>query len=210
MIKNRLQGQEKINRSNYDIRLIENPKTLRYFFEENHLDGYSSSKFAVAAFRNEKLISCATFRKYKQGRYKGELELARFCSDQDENSYGAFGKILKYAKNYAKQQGYKQIVSFSDNRISQGRVYKNNGFRLIEGSDKKLNYYYYLHSRGLRVHRGKCQRLKPPQISKEEFETFPTEALQCSSGLMAQKKFGIKRPLYKIYGWGNKLWVIHL
>jgi hypothetical protein len=53
-------------------------------------------------------------------------------------------------------------------------------------------------------------RLNVPEITPEEFANYPTESAQTESGLMAWKKFGKWAPLYKVYGWGNKLWLLEL
>ena len=209
MIKRRLLGQPNI-KCEFDVKYIDNPAQYKQFFKENHIDGYGASLFAFGAFQGDKLISCMTFRRYTKGQYKGQLELARFCSDFNVNTYGVFSRLLKAVKNYARANGYEYIVSASDNRLSKGAVYKNNGFKEIVGADYQLNYYYYLHSKGRRIHRFNCRKLKPPKISDADYAKYPTERIQCESGFMAFKKYGKWEPLYKIYGWGNKLWVLQL
>lgn len=210
MIANRLGVDHKLPALDYEIKLIENTTEFRVFFEENHLDGYANASFAFGAFVDGKLASVCSFRTYKFGKYAGQLELARFCSSRQFNSYGMFGQIMKAAKKHAKSLGFKQILSASDNCISSGNVYANNGFIFEPGSDSRLNYFYFLRSKGKRLHRAACQRLNPPEITQEQFDAFPTEAAQCESGLMALVRFGINQPLYKIYGWGNKLWILTL
>lgn len=208
MIKNRLGNSNSAPTPTYRIRLVENPVEYREFFELNHLDGYGRSSFGFGAFSEGRLVSIMTFRSYMQGPHKGQMELARFCSDRNVNAYGIFGQLLKQAIIHIRKHNLAiRVVSASDNRISKGKVYANNGFKLVEGSDHPLNYYYYLHSKGLRVHRGVCKKLKPPKISAELYHQYPTERLQTESGIMAEYKWGKREPLYKIYGWGNKLWV---
>lgn len=210
MIKHRLVGSNKPKLNEFNIQLIEKPSKYRQFFEDNHIDGYGNSLFGWGIFQQDKLVSCMTFRKYTQGKFKGQLELARFCSSQDINAYGCFGKLLKVAKKHAKEQGYTHIVSASDNRLSDGKVYINNGFTEEVSRHARLNYYYYLHARGERIHRQRCQKLKPPKITQEEYNKHPTELMQANSGLMAKVKFGIEQPLYRIWGWGTRLWVLTL
>ena len=211
MIRSRLGILPDESTINYEIRFIDAPAKYKDFFDSNHLDGYGRASFGFGAFIGDKLISCVTFRPYMQGVYKGQLELARFCSDKELNCYGLFGKLMKTAKRYIKEKNLStHILSASDNRISTGNVYKNNGFTFINGSDKRLNYYYYIHSKGVRVHRSTCKRLNPPQISIEQFTQYPTESAQVESGLMALVKFGKSESLYKVWGWGNKLWILTL
>ena len=121
---------------------LERPADARSFFEANHIDGYAGSKWAFGAYDGERLIACMTFRLYNKGRHKGQIELARFCSDHTYNTYGLFSKLLKQAKAFFKVNGFKLIVSASDNRLSKGAVYANNGFIEVKGADRRLNYYF--------------------------------------------------------------------
>ncbi len=188
------------------FKFIENPKLYKDFFTNNHIQGYSNCSVAFGAFNGTDLISCMSFKKVIQGKYKGQIELARFCNAQGVNTYGAFGKLLKLAKTHFKQLGYTHIISFSENRLSNGNVYKNNGFVLDHVTDR-LDYFYTAPSRLIRLHRQTCQKLHPPQISQEEYDAAPTESLQAITGVMAKVKIGANIPLYRIWGWGNTLWV---
>ena len=50
-----------------------------------------------------------------------ELELSRFCIAQGINVVGGFSKILPHLP--------KPIVTYSDNRVSDGKLYEVNGFK---------------------------------------------------------------------------------
>lgn len=210
MIKSRLgiRPTEKIG--DYEIRYIEKPTKYRKFFEVNHIDGYGNSAFAFGAFVNGVLVSCISFRKYTRGTYAGQLELSRFCSDYTIDTYGIFSKLLKAAKKHAKSIGIKYIVSASDNRLSQGGIYANNGFTLVKNKDRHLNYYHFQLSTNERHHRLMFRKLNVPEITEAELAQYPTERAQTESGFSAFKKFGKWEPLYRIYGWGNKLWVLEI
>lgn len=208
MIKSRLGIKATKVPESIEIRPIAEPLKYKDFFEKYHLDGYGKCNFAFGAFDGEKLISCLSFRKYIHGSNAGQLELARFCSNYNYNTYGLFSKILKTAKEHAKILGYKKLISASDNRYSSGNVYKNNGFVEQKDSDSRLNYYYIHQNR--RIHRFQCKKLHPPQITEEQYAQFPTEEAQTRSGLTAEVLFGKNEPMFRIWGWGNKVWVLDL
>lgn len=208
MIAHRLQsGSTKFPKAPIAYEIVERPAEFRPFCEANHLDGYGRSKWAIVAKSDDEVLAFMGFRPYLAGKYKGQLELSRFCTNSKFNCYGLFGKMLKMAKKHIKANKLAtHIVSASDNCISEGRVYKNNGFTQVEQRES-LNWYYYLHSKSLRMHRARGRRLNPPKITDTEFAQYPTEKVQTESGFTAFKLFGKWEPLYKIWGWGQRLWV---
>lgn len=189
--------------------IVKTPSAYKQFCKENHLDGYGKSKWAVvAADKHGTTLAFMGFRAYLSGKYKGQPELSRFCTNRAFNCYGLFGKMLKLAIQHIKEQNLGvTVVSASDNHISDGKVYANNGFELGPTSD---SWFYYLHSKGQRLHRTAGKRLNPPFISAEEFALYPTEKTQTESGFTAYKKWGKWEPMYKVWGWGHKLWIRHL
>lgn len=193
------------------IEITRKPAQFKQFCNSMHLDGYGKSTWAVIAYNEQNIpLAFMGFRPYMSGKYKGNPELSRFCTNYNFNCYGLFSKMLKIAKNNIKTNNLGTvIVSASDNCISSGAVYKNNGFKQ-QGSKDVLNWYYYLHSKGLRMHRANGKKLHSPNITPEQYQKYPTESSQISSGITALIKFGKLEPMYKIYGWGQKLWVLQL
>lgn len=191
--------------------IVAKPAAFRSFCAKYHLDGYGRSSWAVVATDSSgTTLAFMGFRPYLSGPHKGQLELSRFCTNYNFNCYRLFGRMLKLAKQHIRQHRLAAvIVSASDNCISDGKVYANNGFKLSE-QYSGLNWYYYLHSKGLRMHRAAGRKLNPPKISDQEALQYATEALQTSSGFFAYKKWGKWEPMYKIYGWGQKLWILTL
>lgn len=210
MIKARLLPQDK-TKVDYNIKFIPNPSQYKQFFESHHLDGYVNSKFAFGAFDTDNnLISCASFRHYMQGKYKHQLELARFCSDSTKPTYGCFGKLMKVAKSYAKSKGYTHLLSASDNRLGNGSVYENNGFTKAHEPKTRLNYYYYVPSQNIRLHRANCKKIHPPKISDGVYKAFSTQSAQNEAGLFGLLRYGVHEKFYRVWGWGNKLWILSL
>lgn len=210
MIRHRLGFSAEKQIGQFTCQLEQTPSAYRKFCNQYHMDGYGRSSWAIVA-RNEfdEVVAFMGFRPYMAGKYKGQQELSRFCTNYNFNCYGLFGKMLKMAKQHIRAEKLAtHVVSASDNHISVGKVYANNGFKQLEADSD--NWFYYLHSKGLRLHRAMGKKLKPPKISDSEYAQYSTEKLQVESGFLASKKWGKWEPLYKIYGWGQKLWILEL
>jgi|JI9StandDraft_2_1071091.scaffolds.fasta_scaffold02598_9 hypothetical protein len=210
MIRHRLGLGAAQQIAQFTCEIVQSPSTHREFCNKYHMDGYGRSSWAIVA-RNEsnEVVAFMGFRPYMAGKYKGQQELSRFCTNYNFNCYGLFGKMLKMAKQHIRAHKLAtHVVSASDNHISVGKVYANNGFKQLEADS--LNWFYYLHSKGLRMHRAMGRKLKPPQITEAEYVQYGTEKLQTESGFLASKRWSKWEPLYKIFGWGQKLWVCGL
>jgi very-short-patch-repair endonuclease len=107
-------------------------KDTEQFLNKNHIQGYIKSFIYIGAYYNEELVSVMTFTKRKE-----EIELIRFCSKLNTNVVGIASKLFNYFKNNFE---YKEIISFSDNTISNGNLYELLGFKYDSTS---LNYYWY-------------------------------------------------------------------
>ncbi len=209
MVANRLGFKPQTKASDYNLVIVTAPVKFKNFCKKYHLDGYGRSSWAVVALSGNEVLAFMGFRPYMAGKFKGQPELSRFCTNYSYDCYGLFGKMLKLAIKHIRQNNLGTcIVSASDNHISYGKVYANNGF--TQHGPDTANWFYYLHSKGLRMHRAMGRKLKPPKITPEEYAKYPTESIQVSSGFTAGKKFKKWEPMYKVYGWGQKLWVRHL
>ena len=95
-----------------------------------HIQGPVKATVHIGAYFKDQLISVGLFHKNKD-----HYEMVRFCSD-GRNHPGAFSKIVKYF-----QTNYKSnITTFADLRMSDGGLYKNNGWAIDNIQDP--TYYY--------------------------------------------------------------------
>jgi endogenous inhibitor of DNA gyrase (YacG/DUF329 family) len=96
----------------------------RTFIDNNHLQGYTSSKIKLGLYYNEELVSIMTFGKSRFN--KDEYEIIRLCSKLNYQVIGGISKIFKYfQKHYL---GNNICISYSFNDISNGNIYKQLGF----------------------------------------------------------------------------------
>ena len=171
-----------------DFRLLTSNAQFKDFFEKHHIDGHTTASFAYGFFYGEELVFCASFRT----NFNKELEIARLASNYDYSVPGALGKILKKINQ--------TVVSYSNNRLSHGNIYIQNGFVEITKTNQPSYWYTDLKTR---VWRFKCKRNNDPAI----IARFPTEQIQAEAGIFSQKLFGDYRPLYRIEDYGHRKWL---
>lgn len=112
----------------------------KLFFDENHIDGDSISKYNVGLFYNDELVCSGSFGMRKISG-KTSFELIRFANKINHNVIGGFSKILSYVK---KTYSPSEINTYADIRWSglnySNTVYYKNGFDYCGTTTP--NYYY--------------------------------------------------------------------
>lgn len=110
------------------------------FFEENHIDGDSASKYNIALIHDGEIVSIASFGKRSLGK-SSSFELIKFCLKNNTNVIGGFSKILKY---FIEKYDPEAITTYSDIRWSgidhEKSFYALNGFKYIKQTTP--NYFY--------------------------------------------------------------------
>lgn len=165
---------------------LEKNEQFEPFFEKSHLDGHAQASFAYGLFEGNALRACASFRT----NFNQELEVARLATDPSVSVRGAAGRLLSAVDG--------PLVSFSNNRLSNGDVYKKLGFTLVQHN--RPSYWYT--DGFVRVWRWRCRRNNDPAI----LERFPTEEAQALGGVFSKDLFGDERPLYRIEDYGHMKW----
>ena len=97
------------------------------FLRENHIQGELGSSIKLGLFYNNELVSLMTFG-YRHTNSKKEFELIRFCNKINTNIIGASSKLFKYFK---KNYDFETLISYSDFRLFDGKMYSNLGFNKI-------------------------------------------------------------------------------
>jgi very-short-patch-repair endonuclease len=120
-------------------------KTANRFFEENHIQGRSTSIKVWGLYYESKLVSVCSIgmigRKHAGG--EGVIELKRFCSKNGVSVVGGFSKLFKVVIEYCSQNGYKFIKSYCDMRYANIHkpVYEQVGF-ILRGGTKYTPHYF--------------------------------------------------------------------
>ena len=115
------------------------------FLEENHIQGYVAGGIRVGLIEKEtnQLVAVMVFKTIG-GTEKNNLNLLRFATSAIVQ--GGFSKLLKHVETQFKPQS---IITFSDNTVSDGGLYRNNGF--IVASKVPADYMYIVKNQ--RVHK---------------------------------------------------------
>ena len=127
----------------------EDIEKVNNFIDQNHLQG--KTRFNVAfclVDKNNEIFYCLSLRNPFTENKQDTIEIARACSKNYHNIRGAFSKALKYAKEWAKNQRYRYILTYSDCRYSEGNSYKTNEFQFVIHNPP--NYFYFSPGNGFK------------------------------------------------------------
>mgnify|MGYP000399835129 CR=1 FL=1 len=185
IIKNRLNViGNKIFARKCIIKEIKDTKLIRNFLDTNHIQGFANSSIKLGLYHNDILVSFMSFGSRNIGN-KTEFELIRFCNILDTNVIGASSKLFKYfLKNYS----YNEIISYSDFRLFDGKMYETLGFTKIHLS---VPEYYWV--KGLkRYHR---YNFKKHKLVEQGYDINKTEV-----EIMHERGYN------KIWGCGQVKW----
>lgn len=107
------------------------------FCAANHLQGDGHSQVEYGLFYNDELVSVMTFGKRKITKADPKMEIIRYCNKLNYNIIGGASKLLKH---FIKNNKCSTLITYADNSISNGNVYKQLGFTLTK--ETKWNYWY--------------------------------------------------------------------
>lgn len=155
----------------------------KIFLNENHIQGYSRSKYKIGLYYEGELVSIMTFGKPRFTN-KYEYEIIRLASKLDTSVIGGASKMLKY---FEKMYKPKSIISYANRRWSQGNVYDKLGFNKSHITSPGCWYY----KNGEYFHRQQLQNHKLHRI------------LENYDALISSKENIRKNGYYTIYDCGN-------
>ena len=127
-------------------------KAAADFLEAHHIQGavQGSSYYALCSKQNiEDIKAVLVIKKVGNKGHEGEWRIERYATSS--HIIGGFTRLLKYAEKELKTQNknISRWVTFSDNCISDGGLYANNGFT----KDSELGPDYMYVKNDKRVHK---------------------------------------------------------
>lgn len=103
------------------------------FLTLNHVQGVCNSSIKIGLFYQNEMVSVIGLSK----KTNNILNIDRYCSSLGINVVGAFSKFIAFVeRNY----DYSYLITFSDNRYSNGLLYEKSGF--VKDKELKPDYYY--------------------------------------------------------------------
>jgi hypothetical protein len=125
---------------------------FKAWVEENHLQG-SANGVDYALCNGDDLLAVATFAKPNASRHRkpkeGVWELVRYCVGK----VGVTGGLSRLISAFREDRPeLKELLSYSDNRWSQGKMYEAAGFDKVRVN--RPSYWYFKHTAiPKRIHR---------------------------------------------------------
>ena len=167
-----------------------NKKEFTDFCDKHHVQGGNYlAKVCFGLYYENELIGVMDLGVHHRKQTKGEMVLTRLCFKAGYQIVGGASKLFSHCVNWCKNNGIKKIISWSDNRWSNGSIYKNLNFVLEEelGSD-----YAYVNIDNPKE-----------RISKQS-------QMKCNTGCpkdKSEKEWALENGLSRIWDCGKVRWV---
>ena len=159
------------------------------FLDDNHIQISSNlSLVFFGLFYNSDLVSVMSLGRHSRNISENRIVLDRFCVKRDTLVRGGASKLFVKAIKWAKEKKYDEIISFSDNRFSDGKIYETLGFYMEK--EHKSDYFYVDVSSGKRF--SKQSQMKSTSKCPEGF---------------TELQWAHKRGLVRFWDKGKKRWV---
>lgn len=182
MIKSNL-GFEMINLNarKYKIAFNMDKDLIKKFYEENHIQGNPSQRSkSISLISGDEIIAALSFEQ------SGDIiTITRFCTKLGCRVRGAYSRLESYLPEC------KKIITYSSNAISQGDLYKANGYECVaENLDLFVTDFKTV------FNRRKFQKKRMKDLFGDNFDPSKTEIENIQNN-----KMGV------IWGAGIKTWV---
>lgn len=158
----------KIGARKTEIREVSKKEALQ-FLQQTHIQGGIRLEIAFGLYYQSELVGIITGSKHHRQSQDKVFVLNRMSFKHGTSINGGASKLLKRLMSYAKDAGYSKIISWSDNRWSEGNVYNKVGFLLTQ--ELKPDYFYVKNQ--TRISKQSCQKkdlLKNGGIGNTELE----------------------------------------
>jgi len=161
------------------------------FIEENHIQGSGKTQLSIGLFYSNELVGVITGGQHHRDSDSSVLVLNRLAFKDGWQVTGGASKLFNFFKNEAFKNGYSKIISWSDNRWSEGNVYKKIGFTLEQELSPDYSYVF-----------GQ-KRIPKQSLQKKDLIKLGAQGL---TELEMSKFLGYNR----IWDCGKKRWIFNL
>lgn len=169
-------------------------KEARDFLETYHIQGSTNFEIAFGLYHNNELMAVVTGGPHHRQGHGQTFVLNRLAFRENVSIAGGSSRLLKKLIQYSKERGFQKLLSWSDNRFSEGRVYESIGFTL---EDEHGPDYSYVKGQ-TRISKQSCQ--KKLLIKKGAIGTMNN----------TEKELALTLGLIRIWDCGKKAWSIGL
>ena len=161
----------------------------REFFERNHIQGGNiRSHYNFGLFHKNDLVACVSYGpNSRQTSESNAIYLNRLAFESNTQVLGGASKLLKNSIRVLKENGALKIVTFSDNRWSNGKIYENVGFNFDKYQEPKYIYY---------------------KLGTNKFETRSAQSMIELTKGGNEKEKALELGWSRVYDCGKKRWVL--
>lgn len=168
-IKSILKSGNKVHGRSCEIRQI-TFEVLDNFLENNHIQGKNTLRIiGFGLFFKEELVGVISLGRHHRKK-DNNIVLDRLCFKDGVQVTGGASKLFKKCIEWSKVNKYEKIISWSDNRWSQGNIYEVLGFKLTKVLSP--DYSYVNIRKCTRVSKQSCRKNKtdcPPDIKEKDW-----------------------------------------
>jgi G:T-mismatch repair DNA endonuclease (very short patch repair protein) len=168
-------------------------EVTKTFLDQFHIQGPPHAfLFSTGIYQNQQLLGVLTLSEHHRQNYATTLVLSRMAFLPSVQIVGGAGRLLKHALRMLGSTTHTRLVSWSDNRYSNGDVYRALGFSLQ--AELPPDYQYVIIQ-------------KPRErISKQSQRKTKSK---CPAG-MTELQWAEQRGLARIWDCGKKRWELTL
>lgn len=160
----------------------------REFIEQHHIQGANRLGMVFwGLFYNEELLGVISLGRHSRQVSENHIVLDRLCFKDGVQVIGGASKLFAHCIQWAENQKYDCIISFSDNRWSLGGVYTKLNFCLER--EYKPDYSY----------------IDTASITRLSKQSQKKEAVDCPEEL-TEHQWALQRGLVRVYDCGKKRW----
>ncbi|RDC58591.1 hypothetical protein DU508_00915 [Pedobacter chinensis] len=98
------------------------------FLNENHLQGYVSSRYKLGLFDKEQLVAVATFSALRKMNYEENYKSAELIRFAVKTGYSVTGGLSKLISHFSEQYKPDDLMTYADRDWSTGGAYVKLGF----------------------------------------------------------------------------------
>lgn len=144
-------------------------QTAAQFISNNHIQPTNNGGLInFGLFNNEELLGLVQLRTHHRNNL--DITISRICFLSSFLIIGGFSRLVKHTFRWCEQNGYKRLITWSDNRWTTGQSYINSGF--IKYKDLPSDYSYIRENEQNRKSKQSMSKDKigcPKNISEREW-----------------------------------------
>lgn len=164
-------------------------QTCYDFCDLYHIQGtVKKCKISYGIFYNNELLGVISLGEHHRNTNNKNIVLNRLCFKDGFQVIGGASKLFKHCVNWAKLNNYENIISWSDNRWSTGRVYEALNFQL--GGELRPDYSY--------VNLKNCRKRLSKQSQQKSLTNCPKDK--------TEHQWATERSLARIWDCGKIRW----